>query len=115
MRAQHEDSPSEAKKLPTGRLYSTAGRGFVPNVRRDLYAKLLAALELQGSEGADATAYVYPATYDEIAPGHLVLGSLFEQSGQTDDALQEYQLIPELTTDDSVAGPARARIAALSS
>ena len=31
-----------AKKLPVGRLYAN-GRGFVPYVRRDLYAKLLAA------------------------------------------------------------------------
>jgi hypothetical protein len=32
-----------AKKLPLGRLYST-GKGFVPNVRRDLYIKLAATL-----------------------------------------------------------------------
>ena len=32
-----------AKKLPSGRLYSN-GKGFVPNVRRDLYIKLAAAL-----------------------------------------------------------------------
>lgn len=65
-----------AKKLATGRLYST-GRGFVPYLRRDLYTKLLAALGVEGGESggpADArAAYVYPATYDEIAPGHLVL------------------------------------------
>ncbi|HEY3118076.1 MAG TPA: tetratricopeptide repeat protein [Chloroflexota bacterium] len=48
------------------------------------------------------------------APAHLVLGSLFELSGQNDDALQEYLLIPELTSDDSIVGPARDRIAALS-
>src|SRR5215213_7557397 len=33
-----------AKKLPKGRLYSN-GRGFVPYVRRELYAKFLAAYE----------------------------------------------------------------------
>jgi hypothetical protein len=65
-----------AKKLPTGRLYST-GRGFVPNVRKDLYAKLLAVLGIQpsGGQGSErsAPAHVYPGSYDEIAAGHLVL------------------------------------------
>jgi hypothetical protein len=33
------------EKLPTGRLYSN-GKGFVPNVRQDLYVKLTTALGL---------------------------------------------------------------------
>ena len=36
-----------AKKLPTGRLYST-GRGFVPSVGPSLYGKLVEQLKLAG-------------------------------------------------------------------
>jgi hypothetical protein len=32
-----------AKKLPIGRLYAN-GRGFVPNIRQDLYSEVLVAL-----------------------------------------------------------------------
>jgi hypothetical protein len=71
-----ESQAELAKKLPIGRLYST-GRGFVPNVRKDLYGKLLASLGVQpsGGQGLDsaASAHPYPGSYDEIAPGHLVL------------------------------------------
>src|SRR6202035_1242816 len=35
-----------AKKLPVGRLYAN-GRGFVPNVRQDLYSDLVVALALE--------------------------------------------------------------------
>src|SRR5438876_2236837 len=38
-----------AKKLPTGRLYST-GKGFVPNIRQSLYSEIVAALA--GAPGA---------------------------------------------------------------
>jgi len=38
-----------AAKLPQGRLYSS-GKGFVPNVRRDLIEKLEAALVVPGDE-----------------------------------------------------------------
>jgi hypothetical protein len=71
---QTEAEGAAASKLPTGRLYST-GRGFVPNVRRELYARLLEALGSKaGSGAAVATAEnVYPSSYDELAAGHLVL------------------------------------------
>lgn len=64
-----------AQKLPAGRIYSN-GRGFVPNVRRDLYAKLLDALA--GREGGSGTtsataSYPLPPNWDEIEIGHLVL------------------------------------------
>ncbi len=64
-----------AHKLPAGRIYSN-GRGFVPNVRRDLYAKLLDALA--GREGGSkpetaATSYPLPPNWDGIEIGHLVL------------------------------------------
>ena len=43
----YETSPPDvaepAKKLPLGRLYAN-GRGFVPNIRQDLYSQLVVAL-----------------------------------------------------------------------
>jgi hypothetical protein len=95
-----------AKKLPIGRLHAS-GRGFVPNVRRDLHARLVEAVGragqaaaqpetataaapsgngVQGAQAkppaaprsatgtkAPAAAYGLPRTWDEIAPGHLVV------------------------------------------
>jgi len=67
-----------AKKLPLGRLYST-GKGFVPNVRRDLYIKLAGTLGVDhglsaaGDEPMPALASGLPRNWDEIGPGHLVI------------------------------------------
>jgi hypothetical protein len=44
--ASSEDVAEAAKKLPLGRLYAN-GRGFVPNVRQDLYSDLVVALGLE--------------------------------------------------------------------
>ena len=44
--ASSEDVAEYAKKLPLGRLYAN-GRGFVPNVRQDLYSDLVVALGLE--------------------------------------------------------------------
>ena len=74
-----------AKKLPLGRLYSTGG-GFVPSVGRSLYGKLVEQLKLAGQpvpdeadqpngdhSGAAQAAPGLPATWDDIAVGHLVI------------------------------------------
>ena len=74
-----------AKKLPPGRLYST-GRGFVPSVGRSLYGKIVEQLKLAGQpvpgeaeqseagrSSADQPAPGLPATWDDIAVGHLVI------------------------------------------
>jgi hypothetical protein len=62
-----------AQKLAAGRIYSN-GRGFVPNVRSDLYAKLLDALAgRQGKAEPAATSYPLPPNWEEIEIGHLVL------------------------------------------
>jgi len=57
--------------LPEGRLYGN-GRGFVPNIRQSLLA-----LEPQAAVGKDQdelpVATGLPRTWDEIAPGHLVI------------------------------------------
>lgn len=78
-------------KLPTGRIYAT-GRGVVPNIRSDLYTKLVAAAGAgpaasvpppQPPDGAGAgsngtppngkTSDRLPKTWDEITVGHLVV------------------------------------------
>jgi hypothetical protein len=79
-------------KLPAGRLYAS-GRAFIPNIRRDLYDKLLTtkgedAKRLLKDEGAVAEASQtanqnvacvspivsgLPRSWNDIGPGHTVL------------------------------------------
>jgi hypothetical protein len=72
-----------ADRLPAGRIYAN-GRGFVPYVRRDSYGKVAEAFAGQSDrsrklcgEPSDSTAELvatgFPRSWDEIAPGHLVL------------------------------------------
>ena len=75
--ASSEDLAAVAKKLPVGRLYGN-GRGFVPNIRQELYSEVVAALsgEPQGTttvQEAMPVASGLPRTWDEIAAGHLVI------------------------------------------
>ena len=78
MQAATEDLAALAKKLPEGRLYGN-GRGFVPNVRQSLYSEIIVtlAVEPQAAVGKDQdelpVATGLPRTWDEIAPGHLVI------------------------------------------
>jgi hypothetical protein len=74
------DVAAIAKKLPEGRLYAN-GRGFVPNIRQDLYSHLVVALAgkpeaaLSPDDAKDSlpAARSLPRTWDEVAPGHLVV------------------------------------------
>jgi hypothetical protein len=70
-----------AKKLPVGQLYAT-GRAFVPHVRQSLYSDVIVALAAEpqqaavGSDDDKASTPVargLPRSWDEIAPGHLVI------------------------------------------
>ena len=76
--ATTEDLAALAKKLPEGRLYGN-GRGFVPNIRQSLYSEIIVtlAVEPQAALGKDKdelpVATGLPRTWDEIAPGHLVI------------------------------------------
>ena len=79
--ASSEDVAEYAKKLPLGRLYAN-GRGFVPNVRQDLYSDLVVALALEpqaalsngnGDKDSLPAARGLPRSWDEIGPGHLVI------------------------------------------
>jgi hypothetical protein len=73
-----EDLADLVNKLPVGRLYGN-GRGFVPNVRQDLYSQVIVALvsEPDAAVGKDQdeppVVTGLPRTFDEIAPGHLVI------------------------------------------
>jgi hypothetical protein len=75
------DVAEVAKKLPVGQLYAT-GRAFVPNVRQTLYSEVLVALSAEPQQAAvgpdddkasTPVARGLPGTWDEIAPGHLVI------------------------------------------
>jgi hypothetical protein len=74
------DVAEAAKKLPLGRLYAN-GRGFVPNIRQSLYSDLVVALALEsqtalGTNGDNDSLPVplgLPRSWDEVAPGHLVI------------------------------------------
>jgi hypothetical protein len=75
--ASSEDLADVAKKLPVGRLYGN-GRGFVPNIRQELYSQVVAALsgEPEGTTTvpeAMPVASGLPKTWDDIATGHLVI------------------------------------------
>jgi hypothetical protein len=78
--ATSEDVAAIAKKLPVGRLYAN-GRGFVPNVRQDLYSDLVVALALEPQAALSPendkdnlpAARGLPRTWDEVGPGHLVI------------------------------------------
>jgi hypothetical protein len=76
--ASTEELAAVAKKLPVGRLYSN-GKGFVPNVKQSLYSQVVVALavEPQAALGKDQddlpVASGLPRSWDDIAPGHLVI------------------------------------------
>ena len=82
------DLAALAKKLPVGRLYAN-GRGFVPNVRQELYSKVLVALVVEPkaatSAAEDSTsmpvASGLPRNWDEIEPGHLVIAQESHENG----------------------------------
>jgi hypothetical protein len=73
-----------ASKLPLGRLY-TSGKGFIPNVRRDVIKSLNAVLASPGDESqthqrandgsASTLAHGLPRNWDQIAVGQLVLAT----------------------------------------
>lgn len=80
------------KKLPQGRIYAS-GKAFVPNVRKDLYDKILAGLAKAAEEGRDLALELkkepeapstspecvspitsgLPRSWETIGVGHMVL------------------------------------------
>jgi hypothetical protein len=88
LRVTGSDIADLAGRLPTGRIHAN-GRGFVPYVRRDLYAKLVAAASAPAQSGqpsAQAAASgsgkvgsqqngegTLPKNWGEIGAGHVVI------------------------------------------
>jgi len=77
--AATEDLAALAKKLPVGRLYGN-GRGFVPNIRQSLYTEIIVTHVAESdvdpigkNQDEPPVATGLPVTWDEIAPGHLVI------------------------------------------
>jgi hypothetical protein len=71
------DLAKVAKRLPEGHLYAN-GTGFVPNVRQALYSEIVVALVAKADADKNNSfpppvAKGLPRSYDEIAPGHVVL------------------------------------------
>jgi hypothetical protein len=75
------DVADVAKKLPVGQLYAT-GCAFVPHVRQRLYSDVIVALAAEPQQAAigpdddkasTPVARGLPRSWDEIAPGHLVI------------------------------------------
>jgi hypothetical protein len=77
-----------AEKLPIGRLYSN-GKGFVPNIKQALYSELIvtlapepqAALVKDEEPPLPAVTSGLPKSWDEIAPGHLVIAQEVPEYG----------------------------------
>ncbi len=67
-----------AARLPAGRIHGS-GRSIVPYVTSALYAKLIEATGSSAAEGAGASSGAtpnsgnLPGSWDEIAPGHVVV------------------------------------------
>jgi hypothetical protein len=84
LRAYKATSPTIAdiaNKLPLGQLYAN-GRAFVPNIRQTLYSEVIVTLALEAHKAAlgpddgeadTPAARGLPRSWDEIAPGHLVI------------------------------------------
>lgn len=69
-----EDLAEIAPKLPAGRLHAS-GQGLVPYIKPDLYFDLTAATMVDDDSPAipDPPPQDLPRSWDEIAPGHLVI------------------------------------------
>jgi hypothetical protein len=62
-----------SKKLPAGQLYAN-GRGFVPHVTQAIYSAVIATMAPTEADRAPLPIAIgLPKSWDEIAPGHLVI------------------------------------------
>jgi hypothetical protein len=76
------DMAAVAAKLPTGRLHASGG-GLVPHIKDSLYLDLVAENLVDGPSAPrpDPTARDVPRSWDEIAPGHLVIAKESQECG----------------------------------
>jgi hypothetical protein len=72
--AADEELAEVAAKLPVGRLHAT-GKGLVPYIKGELYCELLLAAvgELWPQKNPDPAPQDLPRSWDDVAPGHLVV------------------------------------------
>jgi hypothetical protein len=70
----NEDLAEIATRLPAGRLHAN-GRSLVPYVKGDLYFDLVAETsgDQELSTSSNPTAQDLPGSWDDIAPGHVVV------------------------------------------
>ena len=75
------DMAAVAAKLPTGRLHASGG-GLVPHIKDSLYLDVVAeAIRWAIPTRPAPTAQDVPGTWDEIAPGHLVIAKETQECG----------------------------------
>jgi hypothetical protein len=69
-----DDLAEIASKLPVGSLHAN-GRGLVPYIKGDLYFDLVAETsgDQELSTSSNPTAQDLPGSWDDIAPGHVVV------------------------------------------
>jgi hypothetical protein len=72
--AANEELAEVAAKLPAGRLHAT-GKGLVPYIKGELYSELLSAAvgELRPQHSPEPKPQDLPRSWDDVAPGHLVI------------------------------------------
>jgi hypothetical protein len=77
-----EDLAEVAARLPAGRLHAS-GRGLVPYIKGDLYRDLVAATvgDQEVPANPDPALQDLPRSWDEIAPGHLVIAKETHECG----------------------------------
>jgi hypothetical protein len=74
VKAADEELAEVAPKLPAGRLHAN-GKGLVPYIKGKLYFELLSAVvgETWPQQNPDPAPQDLPRSWDDVAPGHLVI------------------------------------------
>ena len=74
VKAADEELAEVAARLPAGRLHAS-GPGLVPYIKGELYSELLAAVmgELTPKQSPEPGPKDLPRSWDDVAPGHLVI------------------------------------------
>jgi hypothetical protein len=74
VKAADEELAEVAARLPAGRLHAS-GHGLVPYIKGELYTELLSAVmgELRPQQSPEPGPKDLPRSWDDVAPGHLVI------------------------------------------
>jgi hypothetical protein len=84
------DLTEVATKLPAGRLHAS-GKGLVPYIKGPLYLDLIAAYlpDPDPPASPDPTPQEIPGSWDDIAPGHVVIAKETSECGWWDAVVIE--------------------------